>query len=360
MSYSHPPSLDKVNRAIELLEDAIDTLRSPSKEEEDGAGVEPILKEDPHRFVLFPIKHADLYKKAKEAQACLWTAEEIDLDADLKDWETLTDDQRHFITMVLAFFAASDGIVNENLAANFSMEIQYPESRYFYGIQMYIENVHSEVYSQLIDTFIKDEDEKHRIFSAIDTFPSIKRKADWALRWTDREKANFAERLIAFAIVEGVFFSASFCSIFWLKHQQKMPGLCFSNQLISRDEGLHCDFAALQYRNHVIHKLPVERVYEIMDSAVEAEEEFIRDALKTKLTGIDSNSMIQYMKFVADSLLLDLGVPKRYHVSNPFDWMDMISTEGKTNFLERRVGEYAMSKVGQSKEDRTIRFDEDY
>lgn len=357
MDSSKSPSLDKVNKAIELLEDAIDTLRSPEKESKVE---EPILVENKKRFVLFPIQHKDLYDMAKKAQSCLWTAEEIDLEADLKDWESLTDDQRHFLKMVLAFFAASDGIVNENLAANFSVEVQYPESRYFYGIQMYIENVHSEVYSTLIDTFITDKDEKEHLFQAIENIPSIKKKADWALRWTDSSTASFAERLVAFAIVEGVFFSASFCSIFYMKHQQKMPGLCFSNQLISRDEGLHCDFAALQYRNHVVHKLPVERVHEIMDSAVEAEEEFIRDALRTKLTGIDSNSMIQYMKFVADGLLLDLGVPKLYNASNPFDWMDLISTEGKTNFLERRVGEYAMAKVGQSKADRSIRFDEDY
>lgn len=357
MASSQSPSLDKVNKAIGLLEDAIDTLRSP---EGKGAGGEPMLVEDPHRFVLFPIRHKDLYDKVKEAQSCLWTAEEIDLEADLKDWDTLTDDQRHFLKMVLAFFAASDGIVNENLAANFTVEVQYPESRYFYGIQMYIENVHSEVYSILIDTFIKDTEEKNTLFHAIENIPSIKKKADWALKWTDPSNASFAERLVAFAIVEGVFFSASFCAIFYLKHQQKMPGLCFSNQLISRDEGLHCDFAALQYRNHIVHKLPVTRVHEIMESAVEAEEGFIRDALKTKLTGIDSDSMTQYMKFVADGLLQDLGVPTLYGASNPFDWMDLISTEGKTNFLERRVGEYAMAKVGQSKADRSIRFDEDY
>ena len=356
MASSKSPSLDKVNKAIELLEDAIDTLRTP----DDREYTEPILVEDPKRFVLFPIRHPDLYDLAKKAQSCLWTTEEIDLDADLKDWDSLTDDQRHFLKMVLAFFAASDGIVNENLAANFSVEVQYPESRFFYGIQMYIENIHSEVYSTLIDTFIKDREEKDNLFHAIENIPSIKKKADWALRWTDPTRASFAERLVAFAIVEGVFFSASFCAIFYLKHQQKMPGLCFSNQLISRDEGLHCDFAAFQYKNHIEHKLPVARVHEIMESAVEAEEEFIRDALKTKLTGIDSASMIQYMKFVADGLLLDLGVPKLYGASNPFDWMDMISIEGKTNFLERRVGEYAAAKVGQEKEDRSIRFNEEY
>jgi len=357
MDSSKSPSLDRVNRAIELLEDAIDTLRSPEKE---SKGPEPILVENKKRFVLFPIQHKDLFEMGKKQQACMWSNEEIDLDADLKDWESLTDDQRHFLKMVLAFFAASDGIVNENLAANFTVEVQYPESRFFYGFQMAIENVHSEVYSTLIDTFIKDKDEKDHLFQAIENIPSIQRKAEWALKWTDPSAAPFAERLVAFAIVEGVFFSASFCAIFYIKHQQKMPGLCFSNQLISRDEGLHCDFATLQYRNHIIHKLPVERVHEIMESAVEAEEEFIRDALRTKLTGIDSESMTQYMKFVADGLLLDLGVPKLYNVTNPFDWMDMISTEGKTNFLERRVGEYAMAKVGQSKADRSIRFDEDY
>lgn len=349
-------TLDRVNKAIEILETALDTLRSSNSEDTD----EPMLVEDLHRFVLFPIRHKDLYDKSKEAQSCLWTAEEIDLDADLKDWDLLTDDQRHFLKTVLAFFAASDGIVNENLAANFAVEVQYPESRYFYGIQMYIENVHSEVYSMLIDTFVRDATEKDTLFRAIENIPSIKRKAEWALRWTDATKASFAERLIAFAIVEGVFFSASFCAIFYLKHLHKMPGLCFSNQLISRDEGLHCDFAALQYRKYIVHKLPTERVHEIMNSAVEAEEEFIRDALKTKLTGIDSDSMIQYMKFVADGLLQDLGVLKLYGATNPFDWMDMISTEGKTNFLERRVGEYAVAKVGQSKADLSIRFDEEY
>ncbi len=322
--------------------------------------VEPMLAVDKSRFVMFPIRHPDLYKMAKNAQSCLWTTEEMDLEADLKDWDSLTDDQRHFLKMVLAFFAASDGIVNENLAATFAVEIEYPESQFFYNVQQYIESVHAEVYWTLIETYIRDEEEKDSLFNAIDHFPSIKKKAEWALQWTDPSKAIFAERLVAFSIVEGVFFSASFCAIFYFKHQHKMPGLCFSNQLISRDEVMHCDFATLQYRDHIVHKLPKGRIHEIMKSAVEAEEEFIRDALPVKLTGIDSDSMIQYMKFIADGLLLDLGESKLYDVVNPFDWMDLISTEGKTNFLERRVGEYALAKVGQSKEDRAIRFDEDY
>lgn len=301
--------------------------------------------DDKTRFVLFPIRHHAVWDMYKRAQASFWTAEEIDLATDKRQWEALTPDERHFISHVLAFFAASDGIVNENLAMNFASEVQLPEARCFYGFQIAMENVHAETYSLLIETLIRSPQEKARLFAAIETVPCVKRKAEWAIKWMDRSTATFAERLVAFAIVEGIFFSGSFCAIFWLKKRGKMPGLCFSNELISRDEGLHCDFACLMY-GLLAHKLTQARVCEIMHEAVACEKEFVVDALPVELIGMNSRLMSQYIEFVADRLLVALGHEKAYGATNPFDFMDMISLEGKTNFFEKRVGEYAKAGVG--------------
>lgn len=321
--------------------------------------VEPILEENKNRFVLFPIQHDDIWSFYKKAEASFWTAEEIDLQADLVDWETkLNDDERHFVKHVLAFFAASDGIVNENLAENFLSEVQYTEAKFFYGFQVAIENIHSETYSLLIDTYIKDTKDKNYLFNAIDTMEPVRKKADWALRWID--EGNFAERLVAFAAVEGIFFSGSFCSIFWLKKRGLMPGLAFSNELISRDEGLHCDFACLLYNNHVVNKLSKEKVQKIIVDAVEIEKEFILEALPVRLIGMNSELMAQYIEFVADRLLQELGNDKIYNVSNPFDFMEMISIQGKTNFFEKRVAEYQKAGVLNNDADQTFSMDEDF
>ena len=320
--------------------------------------VEPILVENTDRFVLFPIKHNDIWSFYKKAEASFWTAEEIDLSQDTVDWENkLNDDERHFIKHVLAFFAASDGIVNENLAINFLNEVQYPEARCFYGFQVMMENIHSETYSLLIDTYIKDTAEKNHLFKAIDTLPCVKKKAEWAVRWIN--KGSFAERLIAFAAVEGIFFSGSFCSIFWLKKRGLMPGLSFSNELISRDEGLHCDFACLLY-TQLVNKLPENSVKEIIANAVEYEKEFVSDALPVKLIGMNAELMCQYIEFCADRLLLSLGVEKIYNAKNPFDFMEMISLQGKTNFFEKRVSEYQKSGVMSSTSEQQFSLDEDF
>lgn len=311
--------------------------------------VEPILQENKDRFVLFPIKHREIWEMYKKAEASFWTAEEIDLSSDLSDWNNkLNEDEKHFIKHVLAFFAASDGIVNENLAINFMNEVQWPEARCFYGYQIMIENIHSETYSLLIDTYIKDPIEKDKLFHALDTVPCVAKKGEWALRWITN--GNFAERLIAFAAVEGIFFSGSFCSIFWLKKRGLMPGLSFSNELISRDEGLHCDFACLLY-NGIVNKLPQEQVISIIKDAVAIEKEFVSDAIPVKLIGMNADLMCQYIEFVADRLLQSLNCPKVYNVSNPFDFMELISLQGKTNFFEKRVAEYQKSGVmgGQGK-----------
>ena len=309
---------------------------------------EPILQENTNRFVLFPIQHDDIWAFYKRAEASFWTAEEIDLQPDLIDWESkLNEDEKHFIKHVLAFFAASDGIVNENLAENFLAEVQYTEAKFFYGFQISMENVHSETYSLLIDTYIKDSSEKKHLFNALDTLDCVKKKADWALKWID--KGSYAERLIAFAAVEGIFFSGSFCSIFWLKKRGLMPGLSFSNELISRDEGLHCDFACLLYTKHLVNMLPKEQVAGIIKDAVEIEKEFVIDALPVRLIGMNSELMSRYIEFVADRLLVELGNEKIYNATNPFDFMDMISIQGKTNFFEKRVGEYA-NKANPNKE----------
>lgn len=319
---------------------------------------EPILQENPNRFVLFPIQHQEIWAMYKQAEASFWTAEEIDLSQDIVDWEgKLTDDEKHFIKHVLAFFAASDGIVNENLAENFLAEVQYTEAKFFYGFQIAIENIHSETYSLLIDTYIRDNQEKDMLFNAIETLDCVKKKADWALRWI--EKGSFAERLIAFAAVEGIFFSGSFCSIFWLKKRGLMPGLSFSNELISRDEGLHCDFACLLY-NNLVNKLPEETVREIISDAVEYEKEFVTDAIPVKLIGMNADLMCQYIEFVADRLLVALNCQRLYNASNPFDFMDMISLQGKTNFFEKRVAEYQKAGVMGGNEDRSFSVDEDF
>jgi ribonucleoside-diphosphate reductase beta chain len=327
-----------------------------------NTATEPLLVEDPLRFVLFPIKHTDIWQMYKKHEASFWTAEEIDLGQDMKDWNGLNDGERHFISHVLAFFAASDGIVNENLAVNFLSEVQYAEAKCFYGFQVMMENIHSETYSLLIDTYIKNPQEKDHLLRAIDTVPCVQKKAEWALRWINN--GDFAERLIAFAAVEGIFFSGSFCSIFWLKKRGLMPGLSFSNELISRDEGLHCDFACLLYTDHIQNKLPKARVTEIIADAVRIEQEFVTDALPVSLIGMNAELMNQYIEFVADRLLVALGCDKIYNATNPFDFMEMISLQGKTNFFEKRVGEYqkagVMAGTNAEKEAPKFALDEDF
>jgi ribonucleoside-diphosphate reductase beta chain len=320
--------------------------------------VEPILKDNKDRFVLFPIKHNDIWKMYKQAEASFWTAEEIDLSSDLSDWDKLSDNERYFIKHVLAFFAASDGIVNENLVLNFMREVQIPEARCFYGFQVAIENIHAETYSLLIDTYIKDNAEKDYLFKAFETIPAIKKKADWALRWIE-DAPSFAHRLIAFAAVEGIFFSGSFCSIFWLKKRGLMPGLTFSNELISRDEGLHCDFACLLY-SMLEQKLPDTELLAIITEAVRSEQEFVTDALPVSLIGMNAAMMNDYIEFVADRLLVSLGQPKHYKVQNPFPFMEMISLQGKTNFFEKRVAEYQKAGVMATKESQVFAMDDDF
>ncbi len=320
---------------------------------------EPILEENPNRFVLFPIQHDDIWAFYKKSEASFWTAEEVDLSSDLADWKNkLNDDERHFIKHVLAFFAASDGIVNENLAENFVNEVQYTEAKFFYGFQIMMENIHSEMYSLLIDTYISDPEEKDHLFNAIETLDCVKKKASWALRWI--ENASFAERLIAFAAVEGIFFSGSFCSIFWLKKRGLMPGLSFSNELISRDEGMHCDFACLLYNDHIQNKLPEGTIQKIITDAVAIEQEFVSDALPVNLIGMNADMMCQYIEFVADRLLVALNQEKIYNVENPFPWMDLISLQGKTNFFEKRVGDYQKSGVMATRDKQVFSLNEDF
>ena len=323
---------------------------------------EPILAENPGRFVVFPIHHHDIWRFYKLAQSNFWTAEEIDLQQDLQDWnQKLNDDERHFIKHVLAFFAASDGIVNENLAEHFVSEVQYTEAKFFYGFQIMMENIHSETYSLLIDTYIKDPKEKDYLFNAIDTLDCVRKKANWALKWIS--KGNFHERLIAFAAVEGIFFSGSLCSIFWLKKRGLMPGLSFSNELISRDEGMHCDFACLLYNNYLVNRLPSETVCDIIMDAVAIEKDFVSDALPVKLIGMNADLMCQYIEFVADRLLVSLGQKKVYNVENPFQWMELISITGKTNFFEKRVGDYQKAGVMSNlsnPDDQVFSLDEEF
>jgi ribonucleoside-diphosphate reductase beta chain len=319
--------------------------------------MEKILTENKNRFVLFPIEHHDIWDYYKKAESVFWTAEEIDLSSDLIDWEKLNEGERHFVKNVLAFFAASDGIVNENLAENFVNEVQYTEAKFFYGFQIMMENIHSETYSLLIDTYIKDKEEQNHLFNAIDTIPAVQKKAEWALRWI--KSPSFAERLIAFAAVEGIFFSGSFCSIFWLKKRGLMPGLSFSNELISRDEGLHCDFAVHLHNNHIENKVSSERIKEIIGSALEIEKEFITESLPVDLIGMNKDLMKQYLEYVADRLLVDLGVGKAYNSENPFDFMQNIAMENKTNFFEKRVSDYSKSAVGVN-EGKSFSIDEDF
>lgn len=303
---------------------------------------ELLLTPDDNRFVMFPIKCDDIWKMYKKQVDCFWRAEEIDLSKDLTHWETLNADEKYFVSMILAFFAASDGIVLENLASRFMNDVQLAEARAFYGFQIAMENIHSETYSLLIETYIKDKEEKHKFFNAISNYPCIKKKSDWAQKWIHDNRSSFATRLVAFACVEGIFFSGAFCSIYWLKKRGLMPGLTFSNELISRDEALHCEFAVLLY-SKLQKKIDKARIHEIIKEAVEIETEFICEALPCKLIGMNSELMTQYIKFVADRLSLQLGYKKIYNVSNPFDFMELISLEGKTNFFERKVSEYSLA-----------------
>ncbi|EOD46848.1 Ribonucleotide reductase [Neofusicoccum parvum] len=327
----------------EIEDDVKQPSTAPTIKKEEAH--EPLLQENPHRFVLFPIKYHEIWQMYKKAEASFWTAEEIDLSKDLHDWnKRLNDDERFFISHVLAFFAASDGIVNENLVERFSSEVQVPEARCFYGFQIMMENIHSETYSLLIDTYISEPKQRNYLFNAIDNIPCIKKKADWALRWICDKNSTFASRLIAFAAVEGIFFSGSFASIFWLKKRGLMPGLTFSNELISRDEGMHTDFACLLF-SHIKSKPSPQAVQDIITEAVEIEKEFLTDALPVALLGMNANLMCQYIEFVADRLLVALGNKKFYNSTNPFDFMENISLNGKTNFFEKRVGDYQKAGV---------------
>jgi ribonucleoside-diphosphate reductase subunit M2 len=304
---------------------------------------EPLLMENKHRWVMFPLQYPEIWEMYKKHEASFWTAEEIDLAQDMRDWDGLSNDEQHFIKHVLAFFAASDGIVNENLSTNFSDEIQVPEARAFYGFQMAMENIHSETYSLLIEQYIRDKDERMKLFHAIETIPAVAVKAQWAVDWMNPDR-SFYERLVGFACVEGILFSGSFCAVYWLKKRGLMPGLTFSNELISRDEGLHTDFACLIYKL-LKHKLEDDMVHDIIRGAVAAEKEFICEALPCALIGMNSSQMTEYIQFVADRLLTALGHPKLYNTTNPFDWMELISLQGKTNFFEKRVGEYQKKGV---------------
>ena len=319
---------------------------------------EPILQHNKNRFVLFPIKHNDIWSLYKIQEASFWTAEEIDLSQDIHHWNNnLNDNEKYFIKNVLAFFAASDGIVNENLAQNFVNEVQYPEARFFYGFQIMMENIHSETYSLLIDTCIKDAEEKQRVLNAIDTIPAVQQKAEWALKWIESD--SFVERLVAFAAVEGIFFSGSFCSIFWLKKRGLMPGLSFSYELISRDENLHCDFAVHLYNNHIVNRLSQNTVNNIICSALDIEKEFITKSIPVDLIGMNAKLMIQYLEFVADRLIVKLGYEKVYNSKNPFDFMQNIALEGKTNFFEKRVSEYQKAGI-TNKSEKMFSLDEEF
>lgn len=320
--------------------------------------VEPLLRDNPQRFVLFPLKYQQIWEMYKKHMASFWTAEEIDLSQDLKDWEGLSDDEKHFVKHVLAFFAASDGIVLENLAVRFLDEIQIPEARCFYGFQIAMENIHSETYSLLIDTYIRNPEEKQNLFNAMTTIPCVTKKANWALKWINTTD-SFAERIIAFAAVEGIFFSGSFCAIFWLKKRGLMPGLTFSNELISRDEGLHRDFAGLLY-SMLVNKLDQTRIHSIIGEAVEIEKTFVTESLPVSLIGMNAEMMTTYIEYVADHLIVSLGYEKLYNAHNPFDWMELISVPGKTNFFEKRVGEYQKAGVMSDRTQHTFTLDADF
>ena len=317
---------------------------------------EPLLTENAERYVMFPLTDKSIWDMYKKQMDCFWRAEEIDLSQDLNDWKKLNDGEKHFVKMVLAFFAASDGIVLENLGMRFLSEVQLPEARAAYGFQLAMENIHSETYSLLIDTYIKDDREKNQLFKAIDNFPCVKKKADWAIKWINDKRSNFATRLLGFACVEGIFFSGSFCAIYWLKKRGLMPGLTFSNELISRDEGMHTDFAVLLY-SKLLKKTKKSKVYELIKEAVAIEKEFICEALPCKLIGMNQKLMQQYIEFVADRLVVQLGYPKIFNSSNPFDFMEMISLDGKTNFFEKRVGDYSLASGDHSQASFDINLD---
>jgi len=369
------PVTDEIDVPKKSALQVVKTEEKPAREltPKELEAQEPLLQENPHRFVLFPIKYHEIWQMYKKAEASFWTAEEIDLSKDLHDWNNrLNDDERYFISHVLAFFAASDGIVNENLVERFSGEVQIPEARCFYGFQIMMENIHSEAYSLLIDTYIKEPKQRTYLFDAIDTIPCIRKKADWAIRWIQDKNSTFGQRLVAFAAVEGIFFSGSFAAIFWMKKRGLMPGLTFSNELISRDEGLHTDFACLLF-SHLNHRPSKQAVQDVITEAVTIEQEFLTEALPCGLLGMNATLMKQYIEFVADRLLLTLGNNKYYNVTNPFDFMESISLAGKTNFFEKRVGDYQKAGVmastnkkeeSESKEENenggSFAFDEDF
>lgn len=351
--------LSEINvNSLKIKSDAT-TAKTAKKNAKFDPELEPLLKTNPRRFVIFPIEYPDIWAMYKKAEASFWSVAEVDLSKDLPHWQALTSDERHFISHVLAFFAASDGIVNENLVERFSQEVQVTEARCFYGFQIAIENIHSEMYSMLIDTYIHDPKEKDYLFNAIETLPCVKKKADWALNWISHESATFGERIVAFAAVEGIFFSGSFASIFWLKKRGLMPGLTFSNELISRDEGLHTDFACLMFR-HLIQKPSEEKIVEIISDAVIIEKEFLTEALPVSLLGMNCNLMSQYIEFVADRLLTELNCSKIYNTKNPFSFMELISLEGKTNFFEKKVGEYQKCGVMSNRLDHVFTIDADF
>ena len=336
--------VDSPQSAESTGEAATPISKKSRKESTNTAMDEPLLRDNPNRFVLFPIKFPDIWQKYKQAESAIWTMEEIDLSSDVKDWEALNHDERHFLKHVLAFFAASDGIVLENLAVRFMNDVKIPEARCFYGFQIAMENIHSETYSMLIETYIRDSDEKKHLLEAIHTIPCVQAKAQWAMKWITSNDC-FAERLVAFAAIEGIFFSGSFCAIFWMKKRALMPGLTFSNELISRDEGLHTDFACLLYEKHLIHKLSQSRIEAIIGDAVQIEKNFVCGSLPVRLVGMNQQLMGQYIEFVADRLLVALGHDKMFNAKNPFDFMEMISLQGKTNFFEKRVGDYQKAGV---------------
>ncbi|EOB15312.1 Ribonucleoside-diphosphate reductase small chain [Nosema bombycis CQ1] len=328
-----------------------------NKENDENEIIEPLLDPKETRLVLFPIKYHDIWKMYKQAECSFWTAEEVDLSADLYDWNSLTPDERYFVSHILAFFAASDGIVNMNLVERFSEEVTILEAKCFYGFQVVIENIHSEMYSLLIDTYISDPDEKNHLLNAINTIPSIKKKADWALKWIKDKKSTFATRVIAFACVEGIFFSGAFASIFWLKKRGLMPGLSFSNELISRDEGLHCEFACL-LNSYLINKC--DKIKDIVVEAVKIEQEFLSESLPVNLIGMNCKLMCNYIEFVADRLLINLGEDKIYNTANPFDFMENISLVGKTNFFDKKESQYQKAFVGIENGNDSFRTDADF
>lgn len=346
------PVLNSRKSSIDIPESDLDT-------KETVVLPEPLLTENEDRFVIFPIKHNDLWKKYKDHVAIFWKPEEIDLAKDMKDWERLNDNERHFIKNILGFFAGSDGIVMENLATRFTREVQWPEAKFFYAIQNFMEAIHSETYSLLIDTYITDKQEKHDILRAIQTIPCVQKKAEWAMNWIDNKEADFATRLIGFACVEGIFFSGAFCAIFWMKQRGLMPGLTLSNEFIARDEGLHTEFACLLY-SKIANRLTKQKAHKIIREAVKIEKQFIIKSLPCELIGMNAKLMSQYIEFVADRLSLQLGYPKIYNATNPFDFMERISLENKDNFFEKRTSTYALANVGKNQEEMAFTTEADF